>query len=341
MAPPKSAAKLRKRKNNNTKKSDGGNDFDVIDMFGTEKEKNGQSDFDLPLPPMMMGQDQQSNETTQKGQQNNEGDISDDEQQEQVMPQRRKGRGGAAGSRQAGEGGTSTQGVPKMSGKKESSQQGIKTTPLILLILLTGTTLLPAILYVGDMASNYLGNNNVLGQLGYRLGVGAVPRKRVLSFYEKHNPDKISEVPTILSKHYGEYPKLIKKLERKYQDYGYFHGWEEDEAPMMMVRDSLEEAYSFWIQKIWNRHAPVALRTAARNAKYNFSKIYKKGSKIWKKQVWPVLEPYIGVPDERTAAKQKRKDAEEARKRREQQAGGGTSSGRRKKNRDYRDDVDE
>ena len=310
MAPP--AAKLRKRKNNSKAKK-GDDDFEVIDMFGTDSKQNGQSDFDMPMPPMM-GKEQPATV---------EDDSSDEDQQEEVMPKRK---------------GTKKKGGDELEmPKKAKKEQGIKTTPLILLILLTGTTLLPGILYVGDMVSNYLGNNNVFGEMGYRLGIGAVPRKRVLSFYEKHNPEKLSEVPTILSKHYGEYPKLIKKLERKYQDYGYFHGWEEDEAPMVKVRESMEEAYSYWIQKIWNKYAPVSLRTAARNAKYNFTKMYKQGSKIWKKKIWPLLEPYIGVPDERTAAKQKRMDAEEARKRRADQSG----SARRRKNKDFRDDVED
>ena len=311
MAPP--AAKLRKRKNKAKKSED---DFEVIDMFGKDSNQHGQSDFDMPLPPMMSKE--------QPVAANDDDDDDSGDEQEEAMPKRKGGKKKGAGDETE---------MPK----KAKKDQGIKTTPLILLILLTGTTLLPGILYVGDMMSNYLGNNNVFGQMGYRLGIGAVPRKRVLSFYEKHNPEKLSEVPTILSKHYGEYPKLIKKLERKYQDYGYFHGWEEDEAPMVMVRESLEDAYSYWIQNVWNKYAPVALRTAARNAKYNISKIYKKVTKIWKKQIWPVLEPYIGVPDERTAAKQKRMDAEEARKRRAGQTG---SSGRRK-NKDYRDDVED
>ena len=316
MAPP--AAKLRKRKNNKAKKAD--DDYEVIDMFGTDSKQNGQSDFDMPMPPMMSKQ--QPVETVDSS---DDDDDNDNNNKQEAMPKRK-----GAGKKKSGEEAE----MPK----KVKKDQGIKTTPLILLILLTGTTLLPGILYVGDMVSNYLGNNNVFGQMGYRLGIGAVPKKRVLSFYEKHNPEKLGEVPNILSKHYGEYPKLIKKLERKYQDYGYFHGWEEDEAPMVMVRESMEEAYSYWIQKIWNKHAPVTLRTAARNAKYNFTKMYKQGTKIWKKQIWPVLEPYLGVPDERTAKAQKRKDAEEARRRREEQSG---SSSRRRKNKDYRDDVED
>lgn len=284
-------------------------------MFGTDSGKNGQSDFDVPMPPMM---GKQVPETVDE-------DSSDDEKEE-AMPKRKGGTKKGGGDQAE---------MPKKV-KKESS--GIKTTPLILLILLTGTTLLPAILYAGDMVSNYLGNNNVLGSVGYRLGIGAVPRKRVLSFYEKHNPEKISEVPTILSKHYGEYPKLIKKLERKYQDYGYFHNWEADEDPMIAVRESLQDAYSYWIQHIWNKYAPIGVRNGVRNIKYNLTKLYKKGLRIWKKKVWPVLQPYLGVPDERTAAKQKRKDAEEAKRRRAEQSGSG---GGRRKNKDFRDDVED
>lgn len=316
MAPP--AAQMRKRKN---KKKATGDDNEVIDMFGTQAP-NGKSDFDMPLPPMM-GQQEEQSAAAKKAV---DVDDEDSEAEEASMPKRK---------------GKKTDAAEQKLKKPKAQGSGIKTTPLILLILLTGTTLLPAFLYVGDHLSGFLGNGNLLSGLGYRLGVGAVPRQRVLSFYEKHNPEKITEVPTILSKHYGEYPKLIKKLERKYQDYGYFSGWEQDEAPLVKVREGLEEVYSYWIQSVWNRYAPVTLRTAARNAKFNFTKIYKKGTKIWKRKIWPLLEPYIGVPDERTAAKQKRKDADEARKRREASQGTSGSAPRRRKNTEFRDDVED
>ena len=172
----------------------------------------------------------------------------------------------------------------------KKTKEGIKRTPLILLIVMMGTTLLPVLIY----ASDYLANHNVLGQVGFRLGIGAVPKRRVLSFYEKHAPEKLNTVPNILASNYGKYPELVKKLERKYQDYGYFIGWEQDEAPMTKALEGIREAYELWITDYWNRYAPQPLKTAFRNVRYNLSFLYKRGSKIWKKKIWPMLEPIFG-----------------------------------------------
>lgn len=210
---------------------------------------------------------------------------------------------------------------------------GIKTTPLILLVLLMGTAILPAILYASDFLGTALQKHHVMGSVGYRLGLGAIPRKRVLSFYEKHAPDKINDVPNILSKHYGDYPTLIKRLERKYQDYGYFMGWEEDEATYKMVMLSVEDLYDTWIQKYWNKYAPQAAKTAARNARYNLTFLYKKFRKVWKKNIWPVLEPVFGVPA--GVEKQKREDARKARENRPP-----AQKGTRRKNTEFRDDEE-
>jgi hypothetical protein len=146
----------------------------------------------------------------------------------------------------------------------------------------------------------------------------------------------LEEVPHILSKYYGDYPKLVKNLERKYQDYGYFLGWEEDEAPLTLALEQVHETYSVWIHSYWNVYAPQPLKTAARNIRYNLTFLQKKFRKAWKKQIWPHLEPFFGVP--KGAEKQKRKDAAEARKRK-QQAGG--ASGTRRRSTQFRDDVDE
>lgn len=222
--------------------------------------------------------------------------------------------------------------------KKASSSQGIKTTPLILLILMVGTTILPGLIYASDYIGGYLAKNNVIGQIGFRLGMGSVPKKRVLSFYEKHDPEKLNEVPQILSKYYGDYPKLVKRLERKYQDYGYFLGWEQDEAPMALAKDQLQETYSLWINSYWNVYAPQPAKTAARNIRYNLTFLHKKFYKLFWKKIWPHLEPFLGVPD--GAAQQKRKDRAEAQKRR-QKTGGSSSSGRASSKKKYRDDVEE
>lgn len=210
------------------------------------------------------------------------------------------------------------------SSSTKSSGEGIKTTPLILLILLTGTTLLPALLYAGSWVGGAMQKQNFFRSLGYKLGVGPSPRKRVMSFYEKHDPTKLKSVPTILSQYYGDYPKLIKKLERKYGDYGYFSQWENDEAPLTLVTEKLEET-SIYVQKIFNAYAPRIVKTGVRNAKYNLGFLYKKARRIWKKKVWPILEPYFGVP--KGTERQKRKDAEDAARKR-----------RGKRNTEFRDD---
>lgn len=221
-----------------------------------------------------------------------------------------------------------------MPGLPVKKKEGIKTLPLILLILLTGTTLLPAMVFLGDYVQGFLKGNDLMGSMAFNLGIGQVPRKRVTSFYEKHAPEKVEDVPKILSKHYGEYPKLIKKLERKYQDYGYFLGWEDDEAPVRLLTDYLSDGYSIWI-KIWNQNAPQFAKTAARNARYNLTNVWKKGRSVWKSKVWPALEPIFGVPS--GGEQQKRKDAAEARRRQSSNSRSGTG---RRRNREFRDEEE-
>jgi hypothetical protein len=247
-------------------------------------------------------------------------------------------------------------------------KEGIKTLPLILLCCLMGTTLLPLLIYAGD----YFAANNVLGQVGFRLGIGSVPRRRVLSFYEKHAPEKLEQVPTILANNYGKYPELVKKLERKYHDYGYFLDWERDEAPMTLALETVRSLYDQWVTEYWNRHAPQQLKTAFRNIRYNLTNLYKKAYKIWKKKIWPVLEPVFGefsrvcvLPWEvwrvpalfvqltqhlcvslslsfspgvpKGTEKQKRQDAAEARAR----AKAGSGKKTRRRSQEFRDDEDE
>jgi len=292
-------------------------------MFGGTEEmedSNGNAhDFgpgDIPLPPGMAGQQDDSDDEDEKKEVRND--------KEELMTIRKKKKKPCCDKDHD----------KPMPPKK--SAQGIKTTPLILLILMVGTTVLPALIYASDYIGGMLQKNHVLGQIGFRLGMGAVPRKRVMSFYEKHDPNKLDEVPTILSKYYGDYPKLVKKLERKYQDYGYFLGWEEDEAPLALAVEQLHETYSLWINSYWNVYAPQPLKTAARNIRYNLTFLQKKFRKAWKKQIWPHLEPIFGVP--KGAEKQKRQDAAEARKRRQAASG---SPGTRRRSTEFRDEEEE
>ena len=328
MAPPK--AKLRKRKNN-TKKDKGAEEDEVIDMFGLGDPKSsaGQSDFDFPMPPQMgKAAAKEAMKKKTDNDDDDDDDDSDDDDNMNSMPTKSKLRQKQQQADKASH--------PPLA--KAGGDKGIKMGPLIMLLIMFGTTLIPAVLYLGDAASSYWGQVDVMKNIGYQLGMGPVPRKRVVSFYEKHNPDKLADVPKVLRNHYGDYPKLIRKLERKYQDYGYFMGWEEDEAPSRIVQEQFQEWYSIWIQKYWNVHAPVWLRTRVRNIKYNLNGLYKQGRKLWRKYVWPyLLEPLFGVPDEKTAARQKRQDA----KRAQEQQRASSSSSRRRKNTDFRDDVED
>mmetsp|Transcript_8767 Transcript_8767/g.15881 ORF Transcript_8767/g.15881 Transcript_8767/m.15881 type:complete len:333 (-) Transcript_8767:157-1155(-) len=211
------------------------------------------------------------------------------------------------------------------------SEQGIKTLPLVMLIMLTGTTLIPALLYMGDYISAFIQKNHIMGNLGHRLGIGPSPKKRVMSFYEKHDPEKLDEIPTILSKYYGDYPKLVKRLERKYGDYGYFIEWEKDEAAMSLAFEKIWETRDM-AAKEFDRYAPAIVKTGARNMRHNFGFLYKKVNRVWKKTIWPVLEPHLGVPDAKAARKQKLKDKKDADNRKKE------ATGQRRKNKEFRDD---
>lgn len=211
-----------------------------------------------------------------------------------------------------------------------SSLKGIKTGPLIVLVMLFGTAIIPAMLFFGDWAGGMIQKHHIMGGLGFKLGIGPSPRQRVVSFYEKHDPTKINDVTKILSKHYGDYPKLIKRLERKYQDYGYFMNWEEDEAPYKLAKEKLGMTADL-IGKKWKRHAPLPLQNGARNMKHNTGRLYRKGRVFWKKHAWPHLEPFFGVP--KGAAEQKRKDRKAAADEKNKKTKGG-----RKKNLEFRDD---
>mmetsp|Transcript_9943 Transcript_9943/g.15285 ORF Transcript_9943/g.15285 Transcript_9943/m.15285 type:complete len:322 (+) Transcript_9943:147-1112(+) len=288
--------------------------------------QNQEEDDDLPKPPS------QSNGDT----------IETDDDDELILPPPRKDAKSKKAKKLEKEmsSGKSKEKQTKYSNRAMKAanaasgpSKGIKTTPLILLIIMTGTTLIPGLIYASDFLGAFFAKNNVVGSIGYTLGIGQTPKKRVMSFYEKHDPEKISEVPKILSKYYGDYPKLIKRLERKYQDYGYFLEWENDEAPMTLAFEQLAETRDY-LGNQFQTYAPQPVKTAVRNVRYNLGTLQKKFRKVWKKTLWPLLEPIFGVPD--GGAAQKRKDAKEARDRKNKASGS-----RRRKNTEFRDDVEE
>ena len=183
----------------------------------------------------------------------------------------------------------------------------IKLLPLLFLLMLTGTTLLPAGLWVLDNAGPILGKSNLTGKLGYRLGIGSTPRKRLESFYEKHSPEKLSEADAILSKYYGNYKALTKKLERKYHDYGYFLGWEDDEAPSALALEQIGVHYSALKSKV-RSSSPRSLTVAYDNACFNLSNLKRRATRVWVKKIWPILRPIVYVPSEKEAKRQKMED---------------------------------
>jgi hypothetical protein len=283
--------------------------FSSVGQNSSALELDLDNEFDTPYIPPNTSEKSNSDEEEKEGEVEEELDL-DKLDKDKIAQRIKKGQKKRATAAE----GSST----------KSASEGIKTTPLILLILLTGTTLLPALLYAGSWVGGALQKPNFLRSLGYKLGVGPSPRKRVMSFYEKHDPSKLNSVPTILSQYYGDYPKLIKRLERKYGDYGYFSQWENDETPMKVVSEKLEEG-AVYLQKIFNAYAPRIVKNGVRNARYNLGFLYKKASRIWKKKIWPILEPFFGVP--KGAERQKRQDAQDAARKR-----------RGKRNTEFRDE---
>ena len=69
--------------------------------------------------------------------------------------------------------------------------------------------------------------------------------------------------------------------------------------------------------------------------RHNFGFVYKRGMKVWKKQAWPVLQPYLGTPSAADVRKQKLKDKKEFEKRKKEQ------TGQRRKSAEFRDEDDE
>ena len=105
----------------------------------------------------------------------------------------------------------------------------------------------------------------------------------------------------------------------------------DDEAPMKLAMEKIWETHAMASQQ-FDRHAPALVKTGARNIRHNLTTLHKKGKKTWKKQIWPYLEPHLGVSDAKAARKQKMKDRQEAERRRRE------ATGQRGKRADFRDD---
>ena len=103
--------------------------------------------------------------------------------------------------------------TPSARGKKRVAPKGyfakIRWTHVALLLLMTGTAVLPALLWVADKASAAIGTSNAFQKVGIQLGMMPTPKERLVKFYKKHNPEKTDEVDRLLSKYAGSYGELF------------------------------------------------------------------------------------------------------------------------------------
>merc|ERR1712187_362708 len=162
-------------------------------------------------------------------------------------------------------------------------------------------------LYSGGYIISLLSKqNHLLRTMKCKLGVCLSPRKQVISFYEKHDPRKLPDVDGIISNYCGHYPTLVRKLERKYSDYGYFLHWENDVDPWKSLKRKLHKHFKI-VRNLFNRYVPKFLKTRLMNIKYNTKFFYRKAYFLLKKKIWPAFEQYLGIPDKETRKKKKRK----------------------------------
>uniref|UniRef100_A0A7S3JUU8 Uncharacterized protein n=1 Tax=Aureoumbra lagunensis TaxID=44058 RepID=A0A7S3JUU8_9STRA len=158
--------------------------------------------------------------------------------------------------------------------KKKGFLAQIKWKYVIMLLLLTGTAVLPAALWVIDTFFAASSNAASVGisTIVARMGMTPTPKERLIKFYKKHNPEKVDEVPTLVHKYAGNYEKMIKILEAKYGDYGFFIGWQEDaDFKKFMKKEAIH--YFNKAQRYYRIYMPYRLRIAFWNMYYNISTI--------------------------------------------------------------------
>lgn len=122
--------------------------------------------------------------------------------------------------------------------------------------------------------------------MGVALGLSNTPKKRLIKFYEKHNPSKVEDVGMLIRKYSSDYKPMIKKLEAKYHDYGFFLQWEKD-SDISAVQ---AETYKYVVThatKYYQRYMPWQIRQGLRNIHTNVNFYWKKLYKILDKQLTP------------------------------------------------------
>mmetsp|Transcript_27577 Transcript_27577/g.84609 ORF Transcript_27577/g.84609 Transcript_27577/m.84609 type:complete len:271 (-) Transcript_27577:1183-1995(-) len=150
----------------------------------------------------------------------------------------------------------------------------VKWKHVALLALLTGTAVLPGVLWAADHLFALSGSALALSASAFasRAGLTPTPKDRLVKFYEKHNPDKVSDVPQLVHKYAGNYDKMVKTLEAKYGDYGFFLGWRDDADFKAFVKK--EAAKSLAKAQVYYRiYVPFRLRVALFNMYTNLERL--------------------------------------------------------------------
>lgn len=175
----------------------------------------------------------------------------------------------------------------KRSKKEKGFFADIKWGHIAILVMMTGGAALPFVVMIADslgpVVSKMVPN---LAPMLVSLGLAATPKRRLTQFYEKHNPDKMSDVDMILQKYAGDYGTMTKKLESKYHDYGFFVQWEKDGG----IVEKQQKLYA-WVAdeggKYYQRYVPFPIRKAAKNIYGNGYNLYKKVYKWLDQSVGP------------------------------------------------------
>jgi hypothetical protein len=182
--------------------------------------------------------------------------------------------------------------------KKEKG--GIKWKYVGFLALMFGTACLPAILWIVDNVGGLMGSgvSKSIGAATARMGFTPTPKDRLALFYAKHDEEKVEKVDHLVQKYAGDYSKMIKVLEAKYGDYGFFLGWEQDRTMTKFMKTQASEGLDK-VQYYYKRHMPYKARVA-------FYKMYSLLDKVFRPYIdfirtqllnfFPDLKDYIGVP---------------------------------------------
>lgn len=180
----------------------------------------------------------------------------------------------------------------------------IKWKHVALLVMMTGTAVLPAVLWVVDKTSTLLNQNDAFKSMGIKLGMTPTPKERLEKFYKKHDePEKLQEVDHLLTKYAGSYDKMIKVLESKYNDYGYFIGWEMDSDWRVLMGKEMKKTYQK-ARKIYQKKVPWGVQRTFYNIYYNAKKVYYK---IYNVFVPPETKPKRRSSSSSSSSSRKRK----------------------------------